>query len=199
MLIPGEKERGIFMDFYCRLINREYPLERDYIPDDLIPCDFPFAAAEHAEKRLLRSTAAQAAKALIEYGKSFGCSLYGISGYRSYARQQEIYEKRLAQAGLLHTARYIARPGESEHQSGLALDLSCPAVSLELEESFAETWEGRWLAAYAPMFGFILRYPRGKEKITGYAWEPWHIRYVGKSLALYLALTGMTLEEYHRI
>ena len=183
MLIPGEKERGIFMDFYCRLINREYPLERDYIPDDLIPCDFPFAAAEHAEKRLLRSTAAQAAKALIEYGKSFGCSLYGISGYRSY----------------LHTARYIARPGESEHQSGLALDLSCPAVSLELEESFAETGEGRWLAAYAPMFGFILRYPRGKEKITGYAWEPWHIRYVGKSLALYLALTGMTLEEYHRI
>ena len=70
---------------------------------------------------------------------------------------------------------------------------------MELDENFAETREGRWLAAYAPMFGFILRYPRGKEHITGYAWEPWHIRYVSKSLALYLALTGLTLEEYHRI
>ena len=70
---------------------------------------------------------------------------------------------------------------------------------MELEESFADTDEGRWLKAYAPMFGFIIRYPKGKEAVTGYAWEPWHIRYVSKSLALYLALTGLTLEDYHKI
>lgn len=187
------------MDPYCRLINREFTLSETYVPEDLVPCDFPFAASEHAEKRLLCRAAAEAAKHLLKYGKSFGCYLYGISGYRSYDRQREIYEQRLREAGPEYTCQYIARPGESEHQSGLALDLSCPAVHLELEEAFASTGEGRWLSAYAPMFGFILRYPRGKESITGYAWEPWHIRYVGKSLALYLSLTGMTLEEYHRI
>lgn len=187
------------MESYCRLINREHPLPPEYVPEDLMSCDFPFAARECAEKRQLRRPAALAAKQLLEYGKSFGCRLYGISGYRSYNRQQEIYQKSLEEKGPAHAAQYIARPGESEHQSGLALDLSCPAVHLELEEAFADTKEGRWLAAYAPMFGFILRYPRGKENVTGFSWEPWHIRYVSKSLALYLSLTGMTLEEYHRI
>ena len=187
------------MEYFSRLINREYPLPADYVPDHLIPCDFPFAAAEGAEKRLLCRTAAESAKRLLEYNKSFGCHLYGISGYRSYERQKEIYEQRLARSGPAQAGRYIALPGESEHQSGLALDVSCPAVHLELEETFADTKEGRWLAAYAPMFGFILRYPKGKETVTGFAWEPWHIRYVSKSLALYLSLTGMTLEEYHRI
>ena len=95
--------------------------------------------------------------------------------------------------------QYVAKPGTSEHQTGLALDVSSPEVDYELEEIFAETPEGKWLAVYAPMFGFILRYPKGKENITGYAYEPWHIRYVGKSLSLYLSLTGMTLEEYHQI
>lgn len=187
------------MDPYSCLVNREHPLPDSYIPEDLVFCEFPFAVSEPGEKRMLCRTAAEAGKRLMEYGKSFGCHLYGISGYRSFSRQKEIYEKRLAEAGAAHADQYIARPGESEHQSGLALDLSCPAARLELEEAFAATREGRWLAAYAPMFGFIIRYPKGKERITGYAWEPWHIRYVGKSLALYLSLTGMTLEEYHKI
>ncbi len=187
------------MDIYSRLINRENPLPENFVPEDLVSCEFPFLAAGSEEKRLLCSAAAESARRLIEYGKSFGCHLAGISGYRSYARQQEIYETRLREAGPEHVSRFLAPPGASEHQSGLALDVSCPSVHMELDENFAETREGRWLAAYAPMFGFILRYPRGKEHITGYAWEPWHIRYVSKSLALYLALTGLTLEEYHRI
>ena len=95
--------------------------------------------------------------------------------------------------------RYVAKPGTSEHQTGLALDISSPGGGYELEEVFGETAEGKWLAVYAPMFGFVVRYPKGKEKITGYAYEPWHIRYVGKSLSLYLALTGLTLDEYHQI
>ena len=187
------------MEYFSRLVNRKYPLGPDFIPPDLISCDFPFCADAQAEKRLLNTTAAAFAKCLIEYGNSCGCCLTGISGYRSYLRQKELYKIRTAEAGAAHTDRYLALPGTSEHQSGLALDLSCPAAHMELEESFAQTKEGFWLTAYAPLFGFIIRYPKGKEHITGYAWEPWHIRYVGKSLALYLTLTGLTLEEYHQI
>ena len=92
---------------------------------------------------------------------------------------------------------WIAPPGASEHQTGLALDVSCQAVDYQLDERFGETREGRWLRRCAPLYGFILRYPKGKEHITGYGWEPWHIRYVTRSLALYLTLTGLTLEEYY--
>ena len=74
--------------------------------------------------------------------------------------------------------------------------MSSPEISYELEETFAQTSEGRFLTKHAAFYGFILRYPKGKEAITGYAWEPWHIRYVGRPLALYLSFTGLTLEEY---
>ena len=85
----------------------------------------------------------------------------------------------------------------SEHQSGLALDVSCPAVNHELITEFAETPEGKWLVRNASLYGFIIRYPANKESVTGIPWEPWHIRYVTRPLASCLALTGLTLEEYY--
>lgn len=93
--------------------------------------------------------------------------------------------------------RYIGAFQVPQTGIELALDVSCPSVGLQLEDCFASTTEGKWLASHAPLYGFIIRYPKNKELITGYGWEPWHIRYVGKSLALYLSLTGLTLEEYH--
>ena len=90
-------------------------------------------------------------------------------------------------------------PATSEHQSGLALDLSSPSVQMELTEKFGDTSEGRWLASHAPFYGFILRYPLGKEDITRYPYEPWHIRFVTRTLAIYLTKTGMTLDEYYTI
>lgn len=186
------------MAFYLTLINKEHPLAADFVPEDLIPCDFAFAGAISEEKRLLCRCACEAAARLFEYGKVFGHLFYGISGYRSYQRQEELYQKRCLTMGEEDTKQYLALPGTSEHQSGLALDVSCSSLHLELEPAFAETPEGRWLEKYAPMFGFIIRYPKGKEKITGYAWEPWHIRYVSKPLALFLSLTGQTLEEYYQ-
>lgn len=174
---------------YTLLINREHPLEPDYIPDDLIYVNIPFHAPLDSPKRMLRRKAAEAAQELFRRSIEMNVHLIGVSGYRSYERQQQ----------LSTGSPYVALAGTSEHQSGLALDISCPAVSLELTEEFAHTPEGRFLHDYAPLYGFILRYPQGKEKITGYAYEPWHIRYVTKSLALYLSLTGMTLEEYHTI
>ena len=118
-------------------------------------------------------------------------SLYGISGYRSYERQSSLYLKKGNPADL-----YLAPPGCSEHQTGLALDVPARQQIFELEEKFSSTPEGIFLEKHAPFYGFILRYPKGKEKVTGYAWEPWHLRYVGRSLALCLSFMRLTLEEY---
>lgn len=177
------------MDKYFRLINREHPLPRNYIPSDLVDIGLPFDALPGEQKRLLEAKTAYAVLELISRSRHEGLNLCCISGYRSYARQAELY------AG----SSYVAAPGTSEHQSGLALDLSCPAVHMELSEAFAETQEGIWLAGHAPLYGFILRYPKNKEHITGIPYEPWHIRYVTRPLASYLTMTGLTLEEYHRL
>ncbi|MBS6196532.1 MAG: M15 family metallopeptidase [Clostridiales bacterium] len=179
------------------LVNRKRPLTADYIPPCLTEPSFLFDAPAGDPKRLLMLPAAEAAARLFRRGREQGITLYGISGYRSYHRQKELYLQRLKETSQDYVDRYLAPPGASEHQTGLALDVSSPAAGLELTERFADTKEGHWLAANAPLFGFILRYPKGKEEITGYSWEPWHIRYVTKSLALYLSLTGMTLEEYY--
>ena len=174
------------------LVNREHPLDPDYIPPELQEADFPFLAGSGDPKRLLCRPAALAGKELFDRCRMEGLSLYGISGYRSYERQSSLYLKKGNPADL-----YLAPPGCSEHQTGLALDVSCPSENYELEETFALTPEGKWLSTYASHYGFILRYPRGKESITGFPYEPWHIRYVGEPLAPYLSLTGLTLEEYY--
>ena len=139
-----------------------------------------------------------AVEKLFSRGKEENIYLCGVSGYRSYERQEELYRaKREKDPREEQEVLWVAPPGASEHQTGLALDVSCQEMGYELEEGFGATKEGRWLARCAPLFGFILRYPKGKEAITGYGWEPWHIRYVSRSLALYLTLTGLTLEEYY--
>ncbi len=176
-------------DYYTRLINRDHPLPEGFIPEHLVDIGLPFDAPLDNPKRLLERRTAQAALRLINSSQREGLSLFGISGYRSYTRQKELYTG----------SPYVAAPGTSEHQSGLALDLSCPAVRMELVEEFAETPEGLWLARNASLFGFILRYPQNKEKITGVPYEPWHIRYVTRPLAAYLSMTGLTLEEYHTL
>ena len=184
------------MSEYHILVNREHPLPEAYIPGDLLDASYPFLAPPGDPKRLLRRAACQAAEKLFARAQQEGLALCGISGYRSYERQEEIFRQRLSQAGAGHTEAYLAPPGCSEPQTGLALDVSSPDIYYELEEIFAQTPEGRFLGKHAAFYGFILRYPKGKEKITGYAWEPWHIRYVGRPLALYLSFTGLTLEEY---
>lgn len=174
---------------YTQLINRKHPLPGDYIPRQLTDLCLPFDAMPGDPKRLLEPRTARAALRLILASQKEGLSLYGISGYRSYHRQKELFTG----------SPYVAAPGTSEHQSGLALDLSCPGVRLKLVEEFADTPEGKWLARNASLFGFILRYPQNKESITGVPYEPWHIRYVTCPLAAYLTLTGQTLEEYHSL
>ena len=180
------------MTSYTILINHDHPLHEDFLPAFLTEPAIPFSAPPHDPRRLLQKEAAQAATLLFKQATSQGIGLVGISGYRSYERQKELYYTALQKGS---TA--VAPPGSSEHQSGLALDVSCAAIGLELENTFAETPEGKWLAKHAPLHGFILRYPKDKESITKIPWEPWHIRYVGRTLALYLSLTDLTLEEYY--
>ena len=170
---------------YIRLINKEHPLPESYVPEHLVDIGLPFDALPGDPKRLLEETAARAALSLINRARLEGLSLYGISGYRSYQRQQELYTG----------SPYVAAPGTSEHQSGLALDLSCPEIHMELEEGFAQTREGIWLSQHAPLYGFILRYPQGKQAITSIAHEPWHFRYVGLPHAMWMEERRLCLEE----
>lgn len=177
------------MNIYTQLINKDHPLPKDYVPANLTDTGIPFDALPGDDKRLLEHSAAKAAFALVQAAHKESLNLFGISGYRSYSRQQDLYTGN----------PYIALPGTSEHQSGLALDVSCPANHLELNDAFAETPEGIWLFRNASLYGFVLRYPRNKEAVTGVPYEPWHIRFVGRELASCLTLTGMTLEEFHSL
>ena len=174
---------------YEMLVNCENRLPEDFVPPSLAAPDIAFAADPSDEKRFLEVRAARHAKRLFDAAKAEGIFLYGISGYRSYERQEILYQKACCKRMELVTAVLLL-----ETRSATS---SCPAVSLNLSQAFSETAEGRWLARHAPLYGFIIRYPKGKEHLTKIPAEPWHIRYVTRSLALCLTLTGQVLEEYY--
>lgn len=184
-------------DSYTVLVNKEYSLPSNYIPKDLVVPDVLYNFNYYDEKKLLRQVAATALEELFVAADDEGLTLCAISGYRSYDRQKEIYDSNIATKGEEYTNRYSARPGHSEHQTGLSMDVSTISVDNRLEPVFAYTPEGKWLAANAHLFGFIIRYPDDKEYITGYSYEPWHVRYVGKDLAEYLFENEITLEDYY--
>lgn len=119
-----------------------------------------------------------------------GVNLFIVSGFRSFSSQRSIYGGYVSREGVARADRHSARPGFSEHQSGLAIDVN------SVSQSFGSSREGRWVAANAHRFGFIVRYPQGKEHITGYMYEPWHLRFVGTEAARILVSRGLTLEEY---
>jgi len=122
------------------------------------------------------------------------------SGYRSFDIQQTIYERLKNQRGLAVAEQLIARPGYSEHQTGLAADFSALDQGCVILTCFGETEAGVWLSENAHIYGFIIRYPEGKEAITGFQYEPWHLRYVGSALALEMKEKGIqTLEEFWQL
>lgn len=178
------------------VVNKKRNLPNQYIPPDLVEPNVPFAFKEQGEKRLLRKEAAKALEQLFAKAAEEHIKLYGVSAYRSYITQQTLFNYYVKVQGQQQARQYSAQPGQSEHQTGLAIDVSSASAKFALEESFAQTAEGKWLAQNAAAFGFILRYPKGKEAITGYAFEPWHIRYVGRSIAEDIAQKQITLEEY---
>lgn len=129
-------------------------------------------------------------KAYKKMKKASGFDMTIISDFRSYERQGEVFAYWCEIDGYERAINYSALPGRSEHQTGLALDLT------SVLSTYAETDEGIWLAEHCYEYGFIIRYPKGKENITGYIYEPWHIRYLGKSMAKMVHDSGLTLEEF---
>jgi len=140
---------------------------------------------------------APALRKLLAASARHGTPLHVVSGYRSYEYQVEVYNRNVATNGKAHADRYSARPGHSEHQTGLAADLDNISSSCVLEACFGQTPGGKWLAKNAVRFGFIIRYTPANTKVTGYNPEPWHVRYVGIPLAKELKKTHIdTLEEF---
>lgn len=178
------------------IVNKEHPLPETYQPKDLVIPNIPFIFEGDHEKRYLRKEAALAAEQLFEAAKAEHIDLYGVSGYRSYNTQKALYAFNVNREGKKHASRYSAAAGTSEHQTGLALDVTAESAGFQLDPSFADTAEGTWLAKHAHEYGFIIRYPRGKEDITGYAYEPWHLRYIGAEAAAAVFEAGLTLEEW---
>ncbi|UOQ86640.1 M15 family metallopeptidase [Gracilibacillus salinarum] len=178
------------------VVNKQRKLPDGYEPPDLVEADVSYYAPEGDPKRLIREEAAGALESLFAAAKQEGLELVAVSGYRSYQRQKVIYENNVATNGQEHADKFSARPGTSEHQTGLAMDVASAALVSVLEQSFIETDEGQWLEDHAHEYGFIIRYPEGKEDITGYSYEPWHLRYVGKDIASDIYQAQSTLEEH---
>lgn len=153
------------------VVNKTYPLPPDYNPGT-------------------DQTAQTALYEMFNAAEKDGISLWVASGFRSYDTQAWLYGNYVAQAGKEAADTFSARAGHSEHQSGLAFDLNY------VEDWFADSPAGIWIAENSWKYGFIIRYPKGKEDMTGYKYEPWHVRYFGKDVAEKLYKSGLCLEEY---
>ncbi len=176
------------------VVNKKRPLSpKTYEPADLTTPDMP------VESDILKVNAQTAAalKTLADAADKEGIELVVASAYRSYNEQVTIYESMVRGYGQAEADRQSARPGHSEHQTGWAADLGAENGKCRIETCFSETPEGKWLAANSYKYGFIIRYPEGKEQVTGYQYEPWHVRFVGKDLAAEMHRTNTpTLEEF---
>ena len=160
------------------IANKQNPLPENFKPEESIDARLAFDE--------------MAAEALLDDFK-----LHAFSTYRSFDYQVELYERYVKRDGEEAADRYSARPGYSEHQTGLAFDIG--EVNREKDwasSRFGNTEAGKWLASNAHRFGFIIRYPEGKEKVTGYMHESWHFRYVGPEIAEEIYESNSTLEEY---
>lgn len=180
------------------LVNRQYQVTEAYEPVDLEMSDVPGSV------RLMRPEAAQALKEMFDACKEEAeVQLISVSGYRSYAKQQRLYKAKLRSVknNEAKAQEYVAPPGASEHQLGLAMDLG-QKHKTKLERTFGDTKGGQWCRENCWRFGFILRYDESWEEITGYKYEPWHFRYVGKEFAKEIHEAGVPLETWlvdHRV
>jgi zinc D-Ala-D-Ala carboxypeptidase len=178
------------------LVNKQRKLPDQYSPNDLETTTVPFLSSVTTEKRKLRSEAASALANLFESAKQQGINLLGVSGFRSHATQVTLFNYYVKRDGYDAARTYSALPGTSEHETGLSIDVTGGDGSCPAQDCFANKPEAKWLQDHVAEYGFIIRYPKGKESITGYQYEPWHIRYVGKKIATEIMSRGITLEEY---
>lgn len=175
------------------LINKYHGSLPDYKPKDMVEVDPALATWSDLT---MKKKAYKAYLKMYEAAKEEGFDLKICSAYRSYDGQQELFNNALANYSEEYAHMYSAYPGRSEHHTGLAIDITSASMDWSLRQDFADYPDGKWLYEHCQDYGFILRYLEGKEDITGYMYEPWHFRYVGKKIAKEIMKKGITLEEY---
>lgn len=177
------------------MVNKMRPLPADHKAEDLYAPNVPLRQSADAENMQVRRIMENDLNALSAAASQAGVPVTIGSAYRSAATQTTLYNGYVAASGQAFADLTSARPGYSEHQTGLAIDFM-GAHGCFLEKCFADTPEGSWLATNAHRYGFVLRYPLNKTDITGYDFEPWHFRYIGTEPAAEVYEKGLTLEEY---
>ncbi|MCQ2457556.1 MAG: M15 family metallopeptidase [Clostridia bacterium] len=195
MLLSGALEEAApqnDIDGLLFLANRQWTLHEAFEPELVI-------TPVRGQVRRLRPDAAAALTEMFEAcKKDTGVTLMSVSGYREYAKQARIYQRKLrsVKKNVEKADEYVARPGASEHQLGLAMDVGQVQTGTQLSSSFGKTKGGKWVLEHCWEYGFILRYNKGWEEITGYQYEPWHVRYVGKENARLIHEADIPLETY---
>lgn len=181
------------MDPLIVLVNKEEGLPWSYVPElqDLALFHKPGVSTQK-----MRPEAAEALTKLFAAAEADGYSLGVVSGYRSYTVQKSIHARKVAERGKATAELTSAPPGKSEHQLGLAVDVSCASISYRLNAIFGDTEEGKWVEAHCADYGFIIRYRAEWQRITGYKAEPWHIRYVGPEHAKLAMSLNVPYEIY---
>ena len=173
------------------LVNRDFPISADYVPGDLVK---PNVLGGN-ESTMMRAEAAGALEELFDAAQEEGYLLVAVSGYRSYGQQSAIHQRKVEAVGKKEALRVSAPAGCSEHQLGLAMDIG-RKKNTSLSKSFGDSPEGQWVAENCWRFGFIIRYKAEWEEITGYMYEPWHIRYVGRDHAARIYELDIPFEYY---
>lgn len=183
------------------LVNKEHILDKDYVPLEMYVVDENegnFHQFKDASlKPMLRSDIKEYVDKLINDAQGLGLPIIVDSGYRSYNYQQVVLDALIKEKGD-EAFKLVALPGASEHQTGLAIDFAYYENGIYNDDVKENDKEAIWLKNNAWKYGFILRYPKGKENVTGYNFEPWHFRFVGLKLAKYLFKNDLTLEDYYK-
>jgi zinc D-Ala-D-Ala carboxypeptidase len=174
-------------------VDKQHRLPADCRPGDLVALPEAYTAVAHAQ--LMRAEAADAAVRLFEGAIADGYYIYAVSSFRSYEDQVMTFEYHVRNLGEEQAARVSARPGHSEHQLGTTTDVVSASSGYTLD-GFVGTPEAAWVEENAWRYGFIVSYPAGMESVTGYVYEPWHIRYVGEEVAAQVQSSGLTLGQY---
>ena len=176
---------------YLVLVNRDNVLSKKYVPENLVD-----SFSKYKKGILIDEMVYKQFKKMKDDMVKLGYSIDIMSGYRDYDYQDNIYNKLILEKGFNYAFRYIAPPGASEHQTGLAIDICVYRDNnCYIEQELDEMEEIKWVHNNAHKYGFIIRYPMDKENITGYNYESWHLRYVG-DIASYIYQSKLTLEEY---
>ncbi len=194
--IPALKEDYQKSSSLWVVVSKDHPLaDVSYAPASISRLSIALNTSKSADELSLRSDIVPMVEALFTAAKAAGYDIMLASGYRSYTLQKTYYDNYVRVSGETEANKFSAKPGQSEHQTGLAFDISLTNRSCYLETCFADTDAAKWLAAHAFEYGFVLRYPADKTDVTKYQYEPWHFRYVGKDLARALHDSGLTLDE----